>query len=79
MAEYVEPQEPGKPGPDFKYPWEDWLDGNSRILRQEIDFPDTTPENLEKLIRKRARQLGVAVSVYHRHGNRLYVCARELS
>lgn len=55
MAEIItgDYERPKKGGPAFKYPWDEWFDGQRRRLRRGEDF-DGNLSTMDKLIRNTA-------------------------
>jgi len=78
VAKVLKKYEPSKrPGPEAKYPWNDWFDGQIWQITQEEDFPDSTVASMEDLIRKTAKQYGYTVSVFKEGDDTLVIRPRE--
>lgn len=67
MAEVIEGFEFPKPGQNLrsnaKYPWNEWMNGQTWRITQGVDF-DCKTQSIKFLIYKRAEVLGITVKVH---------------
>jgi len=64
-----------RPGPDYKYPWDQWLDGSTWQLVQGEDF-DCSVLTITTTLRDVARRRGIQISVFRENETTIVVTPR---
>lgn len=62
---------------ESNYNWDELLDGNPRVLTQEVDFPDAKPTTFGNLARTTAKKRGLKVKIVTVDSNRIAMQAFE--
>ena len=66
-----------RPGPDEKYPWDQWLDGKTWELVQGEDF-DCEITTMADNVRRHARERKILISVFRESDDTLVITPRDL-
>lgn len=74
LKQFTPPERTG--GREPRYPWKQWLDGNTWELVQGKDFQSTV-KTMQKFIRQVASNRGILISVYQTAPNTLVITPRQ--